>query len=100
MKYTFEKGKKSTVKVTMKLTAEEWGAAINGAYEKTKGRYSVPGFRKGKAPKGVIENAYGKGVFYEDALNILFSDNYGKVIEKEQKKFSLIWLRQHRLMML
>ncbi|MBQ3116146.1 MAG: trigger factor [Clostridia bacterium] len=83
MKYTFEKGKKSTVKVTMKLTAEEWGAAINGAYEKTKGRYSVPGFRKGKAPKKVLESAYGAGIFYEEAINQAFPKYYGEVLDKE-----------------
>ncbi len=83
MKYTFEKGKKSTVKVTMKLTAEEWSTAINGAYEKTKGRYSVPGFRKGKVPKKVLESAYGVGVFYEEAINQAFPKYYGEVLDKE-----------------
>ena len=83
MKYTFEKGKKSTVKVTMKLTAEEWSTAIDGAYQKTKGRYSVPGFRKGKVPKKVLESAYGTGVFYEEAINQAFPKYYGEVLDKE-----------------
>ncbi len=83
MKYTFEIGKKSTVKVTIKLTAEEWNEAINAAYEKTKGRYSIPGFRKGKVPKKVIETAYGAGVFYEDAINYAFPKYYEEVLEKE-----------------
>ena len=90
MKYTTKAAEKSTVKITLKFDAEEWKAAIDKAYSLTKHKYPVNGFRKGKAPKGVIENAYGKGVFYEDALNILFSDNYGKVIEKEQKKFTVV----------
>ena len=83
MKYTFKKAKKSTVEVTMKLTAEEWNSAINTAYEKTKGRYSVPGFRKGKVPKKVIESAYGVGVFYEEAINQAFPKYYGEVLDKE-----------------
>lgn len=90
MKYTTKAAEKSTVKITLKFDAEEWKAAIDKAHALTKHKYPVNGFRKGKAPKGVIENAYGKGVFYEDALNILFSDNYSKVIEKEQKKFTVV----------
>ncbi len=83
MKHTFEIGKKSTVKVTIKLTAEEWKEAIDTAYEKTKGRYSIPGFRKGKVPKKVIEGTYGVGVFYEDAINYAFPKYYEEVLEKE-----------------
>ncbi len=83
MKHTFEIGKKSTVKVTIKLTAEEWNEAINAAYEKTKGRYSIPGFRKGKAPKKVLESAYGQGVFYEEAINYAFPKYYNEVLDKE-----------------
>ena len=83
MKYTFEKGKKSTVKITIDLTAKEWQAAIEEAYEKTKGRYSMPGFRKGKVPKKVLETAYGEGVFYEEAINQAFPKYYGEVLDKE-----------------
>jgi len=90
MKHTTKAGEKSTVKITFKFDAEEWKTAQTQAYVKTRGRFSVNGFRKGKAPKNVIEHAYGKGVFYEDALNILFSENYGKVIEKNEKKFTVV----------
>ena len=83
MKYTFEKGKKSTVKITIDLTAKEWQAAIEEAYEKTKSRYSVPGFRKGKAPKKFLEAAYGEGIFYEEAINQAFPKYYGEVLDKE-----------------
>lgn len=85
MKYTVEKAKKSTVKITIDLTAKEWNEAIDAAYEKTKGRYSVPGFRKGKVPKKVLESAYGVGVFYEEAINIAFPKYYEEVLEKETK---------------
>ena len=90
MKHTTKAGEKSTVKITLKFDAEEWKAAQTQAYLKTRARFAVNGFRKGKAPKNVIENVYGKGVFYEDALNILFSENYGKVIEKNEKKFTVV----------
>lgn len=83
MKYTFEKGKKSTVKITIDLTAKEWQAAIEEAYEKTKGRYSMPGFRKGKVPKKVLETAYGEGVFYEEAINQAFPKYYSEILDKE-----------------
>ncbi len=90
MKYTTKAAEKSTVKITLKFDGEEWKAAQQSAYQKTRGKFAINGFRKGKAPKNVIENVYGKGVFFEDALNILFADNYGKVIEKETKKFTVV----------
>lgn len=83
MKYTFENGKKSTVKITIDLTSSEWNQAIESAYEKTKGRYSMPGFRKGKVPKKVLESAYGEGVFYEEAINQAFPKYYSEILEKE-----------------
>ena len=62
MKYTTKAAEKSTVKITIKFDGEEWKAAQNSAYLKTRGRYAVNGFRKGKAPRNVIcmptEKAY------------------------------------------
>lgn len=83
MKYTFEKAEKSTVKITIELDTTEWKLAISEAYEKSKGKYSMPGFRKGKVPKKVLENAYGEGIFYEDAINLAFPKYYEEVLEKE-----------------
>ena len=83
MKYTFEKGKKSTVKINIDLTAKEWKEAIELAYNKTKGRYSVPGFRKCKVPQKVLESVYGQGVFYEEAINQAFPKYYTQILEKE-----------------
>lgn len=83
MKYTFEKAEKSTVKITIELDAAEWKSAISEAYEKSKGKYSMPGFRKGKVPKKVLENAYGEGIFYEDAINLAFPKYYEEVLAKE-----------------
>ena len=83
MKYTFEKAEKSTVKITITLSATEWKDAISAAYEKTKGKYSLPGFRKGKVPKHLLEATYGEGIFYEDAINTAFPKYYGEVLDKE-----------------
>ncbi|MBQ3220479.1 MAG: trigger factor [Clostridia bacterium] len=90
MKYTTKAGEKSTVKITIKFDGEEWSAAQQSAYLKTRGRFAIDGFRKGKAPKGHIERMYGKGVFYEDALNLLFSENYGPILDKCEKKFTVV----------
>ena len=90
MKHTTKAAEKSTVKITMEFDGTEWKDALNKAYLKTKGRFSVNGFRKGKAPRNVIEHAYGKGVFFEDALNVLFSENYGKVLEEKEKEFTAV----------
>lgn len=83
MKYTFEKAEKSTVKVTIELETAEWKEANEKAYEKTKGRYSMPGFRKGKVPKKVLEGAYGTGLFYEEAINYAFPKYFGEILDKE-----------------
>ncbi len=83
MNYTFEKAEKSTVKITITLSSEEWKQAISTAYEKTKGKYSLPGFRKGKVPKHLLEATYGEGIFYEDAINESFPKYYGEVLDKE-----------------
>ncbi len=90
MKHTSKAAEKSTVKITLKFDGEEWKAAQQNAYLKLRGKFAINGFRKGKAPKNVIENVYGKGVFYEEALNNLFAENYGKVLEKDAKKYTVV----------
>ena len=90
MKYTYEPAEKSTVKITMTFDKAEWEEANNKAYLQTRGRYFVNGFRKGKAPRHVIELNYGKGVFYEDALNNLFSEHYYDIVEKEKENFTAV----------
>ena len=84
MKYTVKPAEKSTVKISITLNAEEWANAQKKAYDKTKGKFSVPGFRKGKVPKNVIEQMYGKGVFYEEAINVSFSEYYFDILDKEK----------------
>jgi trigger factor len=90
MNYTQAAGEKSTVKLTLTFSEEEWQDAINKSYLKTRSKYSVPGFRKGKVPKPVLENYYGKGVLYEEALNILYSANYPTILEKEKDNFTVV----------
>ena len=90
MNYTKSTGEKSTVIVKFDFTQEEWTEAIQKAYVQTRGKYAVPGFRKGKAPRPVLENYYGKTVFFEEALNVLYADNYPSVIEKEKDNFTAV----------
>ncbi|MCI8500344.1 MAG: trigger factor [Clostridia bacterium] len=84
MKYTTAPAEKSTVKITITFNAAEWTEAIEKAYRETRHKYAVNGFRKGKAPKHVLELYYGKGLFYEDALNILYAEHYPQILEKEK----------------
>ena len=90
MKYTTKAAEKSTVKITLKFDGEEWKNAQQKAYMQTRARFAINGFRKGKAPKNVIESVYGKGVFFEDALNLLFSENYGNVLDKIADKYTVV----------
>lgn len=83
MKYTVKNAEKSIVKISITLNTKEWNEAQTQAYAKIKGKFSVPGFRKGKAPKNVIEQMYGKGVFFEEAINTSFSKHYFDILEKE-----------------
>ncbi len=75
---------KENDKVTfeMNFTSEEFENAQIAAYKANKGKFSIPGFRKGKAPRGIIEKQYGEGVFFDDAINDLFSDNYTAAINE------------------
>ena len=76
--------KKEGNNVTLKITVDnnKFEEAVNKAYNKTKGKYNIPGFRKGKAPKVVIETQYGKGVFYNDAIDMLFQEIYPQAIKE------------------
>ena len=64
----------------LKISAEEIDAAKEKAYKKNRKNIAVPGFRKGKAPRKLIENLYGDGVFFEDALNICYPDAFDKAV--------------------
>ncbi len=90
MKYKVKPAEKSTVKITINFTAEEWEGANNKAYLQNRSRYAVNGFRKGKVPRHVLELYYGKGLFYEDALNLLFQEHYPEILKKEEKKYTFV----------
>lgn len=76
MSVQVEKLEKSMAKLTIEVGAEEFESSLNVAYQKNKSRITLPGFRKGKAPRAMIEKMYGAGVFYEDAANDLIPDAY------------------------
>ncbi|CDA90287.1 trigger factor [Firmicutes bacterium CAG:238] len=80
MKATFISRDKNTVKFTMEFTAEEFEQAQIKAYQEAKNQFEIPGFRKGKAPRSIIEKHYGEGVFFEDAIDALFRQFYGNAL--------------------
>ena len=82
MSLQVEKLEKNMAKLTIEVSAEELEKAIETAYQKNKNKISVPGFRKGKVPRKMIENMYGKEIFYEDAANELIPDAYEKALEE------------------
>lgn len=81
-----EKNKIDTNKVelTVKVNAEEFEAALAKAFKKNAKTINVPGFRKGKAPRKMVEKIYGEGLFFEDAINELYPDALGKAIEEAE----------------
>ncbi|WP_462378061.1 trigger factor [Emergencia timonensis] len=82
MKTTFVSKEKNDVKFTMDFTAEEFDAAVVKAYQASKDQFVIDGFRKGKAPRSIIEKHYGEGIFFEDAINNLFKDGYPGAINE------------------
>ncbi len=80
MEYSVEKLSGNKVKITFTAPAADFEEAVQKAYLKVRGQISVPGFRKGKAPRRLIESMYGSAVFYDDALEILFPDAYTKAV--------------------
>ena len=82
MKTTFISKENNEVKFTMEFTAEEFEAAVVKAYQASKNQFSIDGFRKGKAPRSIIEKHYGEGVFYEDAINNMFREGYPVAIKE------------------
>ena len=82
MSVQVEKLEKSMAKLTIEVSADDLEKAIESAYQKNRGKISIPGFRKGKAPRKLIEQMYGKGVFYEDAANELINSEYPKAAEE------------------
>jgi trigger factor len=82
MKCTYTGREKNEVTFKMDVTAEDFQAAVSKAYASSKEKYAVDGFRKGKAPRKLIEAKYGDDVFYEDAINQLFAEIYPKALDE------------------
>ncbi len=81
MNYQLEKSE-GKVKFTFTITPNEWEEEVNNAYIRSKNRFNVPGFRKGHAPRKTIENYYGKGVFFDDAINNCVKKSYSKALDE------------------
>lgn len=79
---TVEKVDKNVVSFEFSVSAEEFETGIEKAYKKNVGKINVQGFRKGKAPRKIIEKYYGAEIFYEDAINIVLPDAYDKAVEE------------------
>ena len=78
-----EKKEKSTVELTIQIDADQFEQAVQKAYLKSRGSISVPGFRKGKAPRKIIEGMYGSGVFYEEAINEVYPEAYEQAVKEQ-----------------
>ena len=82
MSVQVEKLEKNMAKLTVEVSAEDFKAAIKKAYNKTKNRFAIPGFRKGKAPRALIEKMYGADVFTYDAINELFPEAFEAAVKE------------------
>lgn len=82
MSLQVEKLEKGMAKLTIEVSAEEFEKAVNTVYQKQRNRIQIPGFRKGKVPRKMIENMYGKEIFYEDAANEIIPDAYEKAYDE------------------
>ena len=82
MSLKVENLEKNMIKLTIEVEASEFEKAIEKAYQKQKNQINIPGFRKGKAPRKMIEKMYGAGVFYEDAANALIPEAYSKALDE------------------
>lgn len=84
MKYNVNKKEKDMIELSIELNKEEWNGALEKAYESTKSKYEVKGFRKGKATRKAIENAYGSMIFVDDAIDVTYKENFISIITKEK----------------
>ena len=82
MSLQVEKLEGNMAKLTIEASAEEFEQAIEKAYQKNKNKLSIPGFRKGKVPRKMIEQMYGREIFYEDAANIVIPSAYAKAVDE------------------
>ena len=84
MSVQVENLEKNMAKLTIEVSAEELEKALQGAYLKQKNNISIPGFRKGKVPRAMVEKMYGAGIFYEDAANALIPEAYSNAVAESK----------------
>ena len=77
-----EQVEKNLVKLTFEVSAEDFAKAINSVYRKNAKKFNIPGFRKGKAPRAVIEKYYTEAVFYDDAINSVLPEAYDAAVKE------------------
>ena len=82
MSLQVEKLDGNMAKLTIEVSTEDFEKAVEKAYQKSKGKVSIPGFRKGKVPRKMIEQMYGQEVFYEDAANIAIPSAYADAVDE------------------
>jgi len=86
MKAKVEKIETNVIKLEIRVEAEKFDAALTKAYNKNKGRYNIPGFRKGKVPMAMVKKFYGVEVFYDDAVNFAIDESYPEALNAENIK--------------
>lgn len=84
MSTTVEKISSNKVKLSFDIDAAKFDEAMGKAYIKVRGQVAIPGFRKGHAPRKMIENMYGEGVFYDEAFELIFDEAYGPAIDENK----------------
>ena len=85
MKYDLLKKENGIVEATIQLDAKEWSDSVEKSYQRNKAKYNVQGFRKGHAPRNVIEKVYGQGVFMQDALDDVFYMAYSQILREHEE---------------
>ena len=84
MKATLISKENNNIKFTITFAADEFDAASNKAYLRLRKNITIDGFRKGKAPRKMIENMYGEGVFYDEAFELIFDEVYGPAVDENK----------------
>ena len=93
MSHTYEKISSNKAKLTFVIPAEQFDEAMNKAFLKNRSKINIPGFRKGKAPRKMIENMYGEAIFYDDAFEAIFPDAYEAAVKSSTSSpwIALTW---------
>ena len=84
MKYTIEKKENGVFEAKVSVEKQDWDKALNSAYEKNKGKFNIPGFRKGHAPRNIIEKTYGAGAFMNEAIDEVYYLAYTQILKENE----------------